>query len=217
MMSAPTPSPKREKLRTTSPACALPSGPKRLWLSRAASMVPAMIDAMMRVVAAAMRAIANRSRMSIRARLGTFGTAAGSPPGPIISSVMPCLSVEQQWVAGSAELVEDFVAVVGTTRLDLQGDLDLVEVKVRPGAQMLDVEHVCLRACENVQQPGELARPVGDAQPERQVPTGCGQAVSQHTQQQQRVDVAARDHGSDVRFVRRRVGEHSCHCGDTGR
>jgi hypothetical protein len=82
---------------------------------------------------------------------------------------------------------------------------------------VLDVEHVRAGGAEHRQQAGQLAGTVGDAHPQRQEATARDEAVAQHLRQQQRVDVAARQHGDDRRLERRRILHEGCHRGDAGR
>ena len=69
---------------------------------------------------------------------------------------------------------------------------------------MLDLEHVGIGLGELVQQRGQRAGAVGDAQPQREVAAGGDQAVPDHPQHQQRVDVAAGQHARPPAARRRR-------------
>ncbi len=58
------------------------------------------------------------------------------------------------------------------------------------------------------EQPGQLARPVGDPDPDGQVAAGGEHAVLDHPHQQHRVDVAAGEHRDHRRLPPPRLGQH---------
>ena len=76
---------------------------------------------------------------------------------------------------------------------------------------MHDIEHVGAQARQLAQQRRQRAGPVGDPAPEHQVPPGRGQAVPQHLGQQQRIDVAARQHRHHRRLERLRMLQQRRH------
>ena len=92
------------------------------------------------------------------------------------------------------ELADDLVTVARPAGFHLEQHLHLIHPQPGRHPLMHDIQHVGAQARQFTQQRRQRAGPVGDPAPEHQVPPGRGQAVPQHLGEQQRIDVAARQH-----------------------
>jgi hypothetical protein len=81
--------------------------------------------------------------------------------------------------------------VIGSSRLQLEFDADLVDPQGHPGALVHHVQHVRAGIGQVAQQGGECTGTVGDGDRERELAAGRREPVPKHPHQQHRVDVAA--------------------------
>ena len=100
-----------------------------------------------------------------------------------------------------------------TSCLQLKSDLDLVDVQLRLGPFVDDVEDVGVQGRQLCKQLRQRTGPVGDPDPEVEVTTTGRQAVTDDAEHQQRIDVPTGQHHDDRWLERRRVRQNRC---DTG-
>ena len=119
-------------------------------------------------------------------------------------------------VARRADRGDDAVGVLAVA--DLHGDLHagLAHVQVHALPHVLDLDDVRLGLADDVQQPGQAARAIGDAYEEDQASSGQRLGPPDETGQDSEVDVAAREHdrGHAGRRGRHALGHQR---GDTDR
>src|SRR5206468_11215218 len=97
-------------------------------------------------------------------------------------------------VAGGSERVEDLAAVLRIPGLDREQDLDLVDGEVEARAVVLDGEDVQAHARHHRGESGQGAAPVVEHDAQQPVAARGREAVVDQLDQQQRIDVPARQH-----------------------